>query len=366
MLKFTLMDFGTKLLFFVSALGAFNGLVLSVYFFFFSAKKNLSNYLFAALLLVLSIRIGKSVAYFFDYGLPKIYLQLGLTACFFIGPFLNFFIKSEISQIRKIPNSWSWQTISWLLIIFTVGVMYPYQEFPSLWRTLFIPLIYLQWGLYIAFSIFLLIPIFKKWVNKEKIKPFEIWLITICAAVLILFLSYVWSILNITKGSYINAAVFFSLIVYLVVFVLLYRKKANDLSSFSAQKYGDKKRQDDEVQVIIENLKKVMREKELFKNPGLKIDDIAKEIKISAHRLSQILNDNFERNFTLFINEYRIDEACKLLLAGNNLKIEAIGFEVGFNSRSTFFSTFKKLKGTTPTLFQQQHGTSSIAQNILA
>ncbi len=109
-----------------------------------------------------------------------------------------------------------------------------------------------------------------------------------------------------------------------------------------------------------------MREKELFKNPGLKIDDIAKEIKISAHQLSQILNDNFERNFTLFINEYRIDEACKLLLTGNNLKIEAIGFEVGFNSRSTFFSTFKKLKGTTPTLFQQQHGASSIAQNILA
>ncbi len=66
------MDFGTKLLFFVSALGAFNGLVLSVYFFFFSTKKNLSNYLFAALLLVLSIRIGKSVAYFFDYCLPKI------------------------------------------------------------------------------------------------------------------------------------------------------------------------------------------------------------------------------------------------------------------------------------------------------
>lgn len=359
------MDFGSKVLFFVSALGAFNGIVLSIYFFFFSAKKHLSDYLFAALLLVLSIRIGKSVAYFFDYGLPKIYLQLGLTACFFIGPFLYFFIKSEISQVRKIPKSWIGQTISWLLIILTVGIMYPYQEFPSLWRTLFIPLIYLQWGLYITFSISHLMPLLKKWGRKEKLKPFEFWVLTICATVLILFVSYVWSILNITKGSYINAAVFFSLIIYLVVFVLLYRRKANDLSSFSVQKYGDKQLNEDETLLVMAKLNSAMKEKKLFKNPNLKLNDLAKEVKISGHQLSQILNDKVERNFTLFINEYRIDEACKLLLAGNNLKIEAIGLEVGFNSRSTFFSTFKKLKGTTPTLFQQQHGANSIAQNIL-
>ncbi len=360
------MDTGSKVLFFFSALGAFNGLILSIYFCFFSAKKNLPSYLLAALLLVLSIRIGKSVAYFFDYGLPKIYLQLGLTACFFIGPFLYFFIKSEIFQLRKIPKSWIWQTIGWLLTILTVGIRYPYQEFPSLWRNLFIPLIYLQWGLHIAFSIFLLIPLLKKWGRKEKLKPFEIWVLTICATVLILFVSYVWSILNITKGSYINAAVFFSLIIYLVAFVLLYRRKANDLSSFSVQKYADKQLNDDETLLVMANLNSAMKEKKLFKNPNLKLNDLAKEMEISGHQLSQILNDKVERSFTLFINEYRIDEACKLLLAGNNPKMEAIGLVVGFNSRSTFFSTFKKLKGTTPALFQQQHAVSSVAHDILA
>jgi AraC-like DNA-binding protein len=352
------MDFGNKALFFFSGLGAFNGFILSIYFFFFSQKKHLSNYLLAALLLVLSIRIG----YFFDYSLPKIYLQLGLTACFFIGPFLYFFISSEIFQIRKIPKSWIGQTAIWLLTIVTVGVLYPYQEFPSSWGNLFIPIIYLQWGIYIAFSIVQLIPLLKKWSRKEKLKPFETWVLTVCAAVLILFTSYVWSILNITQGSYISAAVFFSLIIYGVVFVLLYRRKANDLSSFSAQKYADKKLNRNEAQAIIENLKTMMEEKELFKNPALKLDDLAKELKIPAHQVSQILNDNIEKNFTLFVNEYRIEAACKMLLAGNNLKIEAIGFEVGFNSRSTFFSVFRKLKGTTPTLFQQQHAGSAIEQ----
>ena len=55
------MGFSDKLLFFFSSLGAFNGLVLSIYFFFFAPKKQLSNFLLGGLLLVLSIRIGKSV-----------------------------------------------------------------------------------------------------------------------------------------------------------------------------------------------------------------------------------------------------------------------------------------------------------------
>src|SRR5688572_32310746 len=49
---------------------------------------------------------------------------------------------------------------------------------------------------------------FKKIVQKENLKPFEKWLLTICGGVLLLFASYVWSILNITKGSYIAAALF--------------------------------------------------------------------------------------------------------------------------------------------------------------
>jgi AraC-like DNA-binding protein len=347
------MDLGSKLLFFFSALGAFNGLILSFYFLFFTSRKHLSNYFLGAMLLVLSIRIGKSVAYFFDYGLPKIYLQLGLTACFFIGPFLYFFIKSEIFQIRKMPKLWIGQLVFWLFIILLVGVVYPYQRFPSIWGKYIIPLIYLQWGLHIAFSVFLLIPLQKKLVRKEKLKPFEIWVLTICGAVLILFTSYVWAILNITKGSYINGAVYFSLIIYLVVFVLLYRKKTNDLSSFSAQRYVDKRLTDDEAQVIIGNLKKVMTEKEVFKNPNLKVNDLAKEVKVSAHQLSQLLNDNIEKNFTLFVNEYRINEACKILSANKNLAIDAVGDEVGFNAKSTFFAAFKKVKGMTPSVYQQ-------------
>jgi AraC-like DNA-binding protein len=347
------MGFADKVLFFFSSLGAFNGLILGIYFIFFTAKKHLSNYFLGALLIVLSIRIGKSVAYFFNYGLPKLYLQVGLTACFFIGPFLYFFIRSEMQQVKKLPKSWAWQIGFWLFLVLLVGIIYPYATYPHLWPKYIIPLIYLQWGVYIGSSIFLLIPLLKKMLRKEKLKTFEKWILAICGAVLLFFISYVWSILNITKGSYIMAALYFSMAIYLVVFILLYRRKTNDLSSFSIQKYADKKLNRQEAEMIIGKLKSAMEERELFKNPNLKVNDLAREVNIPAHQLSQVLNDNIEKNFTLFINEYRINEACKMLLRDTNLSIDGIGDEVGFNSRSTFFATFKKIKGMTPSAYQQ-------------
>lgn len=348
------MGFGDKVFFFFSALGVFNGLMLSVYFLFFTAKKNLSNYFLGSLLLMLSIRIGKSVAYFFDYNLPKTYLQIGLTACFFIGPFLYYYIKAETQRIRKLPRSWMWQAGGWLLMILLVGVVYPYQHFPSLWGRYIVPLIYLQWGIYIAFSFLLVIPLMKKVTRGESAKPFELWILVICGGVALLFASYVWAILNITQGSYITGAILFSILIYLVVFTLLYRKKASDLSSFSVQKYGDKKFGDDEVQFVIEKLKRVMAEKELYKNPNLKIHDVAREIHVSGHQLSQILNNNLEKNFTLFVNEYRIREACRILSERTRVTLDAVSDEVGFNAKSTFFSAFKKITGQTPGAYQQQ------------
>ncbi|MGF1925315.1 MAG: helix-turn-helix domain-containing protein, partial [Bacteroidia bacterium] len=212
------MSVGEKVLFFFSFLGAFNAFILGIYFIFFTTKKHLSSYLLGALLVVLSIRIGKSVIYFFDSSLPRIYLQLGLTACLFIGPFLYFFIKSEAKKIKRLPSLWIWQLVGWLLLIVVIGTIYPYEYFASLWWYYIIPLIYLQWGIYIVFSVFILSPIVKRLFHKQELRAFEKWILTIFGGVLLLFVSYVWAILNITKGSYIGAAVFFSSILYLVIF----------------------------------------------------------------------------------------------------------------------------------------------------
>ncbi len=345
------MTFGNNLLFFFSALGAFNGLIVGTYFLCFTTKKNLSNYLLGALLIVLSVRVGKSVAYFFDYNLPRTILQIGLTACLFIGPFLYFFVSTEMKQIRKLPVSWGIQLVAWLVAVLAIGLAFPYTNSPLLWTGYIIPAIYLQWGVYIGLTVVSVKSLFTKIGRREKLKPFEKWILTICATIVMIFAAYVWAYTGITKGSYISGPLYFSVITYLVIFILLYRKKANDLSSFANQKYGDRKLDEHETQQIVARLQTIMSEKEPFRNPNLKVYDLAREINIPGHQLSRILNDNLQKNFTLFVNEYRVDAACRMLSYQTNFTIEGIGMEVGFNSKSTFFAAFKKIKGVTPNAY---------------
>lgn len=95
-------------------------------------------------------------------------------------------------------------------------------------------------------------------------------------------------------------------------------------------------------------------EQELYKNANIKLQDVANGLKVPSHYLSQFLNDNLGKSFSLFINKYRIDEAKRLLTIEDNLTTEAIGYECGFNSKSTFFTAFKKIAGLTPNQYKKE------------
>ncbi len=343
------MSLGRELLFFFSALGAFNGLILSCYFFFFIRKKQLSNYFLGALLLALSLRVGKSVMYYFHADIPMIYLQLGLSACFFIGPFLYFFIKSSVFNVKAVPNAWKIHIGILTGIMVIGGLIVPYHSYRQMWWDYIIPLIYTQWGIYIFFSSLLLKDILKKaFTAYSDLKAYDIWMVSILMSTFLIFLSYAAGVCGI---FYISGAIAFSSVLYLGLFIVMFRKKTDDL--FSATTKTAKKLSDDDTQEWAQRLDILMSEKKLFKNPNLKLHDVAHEMTISGHQLSQFLNEHKSKNFALFINEYRIEEACKVLETETNLSIEGISSEVGFNSKSTFFVAFKKAKGMTPAQYQQ-------------
>jgi AraC-like DNA-binding protein len=355
------MVFPRELLFFFSALGAFNGLLLSAYFLFFAKRKHLSNYFLGLLLLVLSLRIGKSVFLFFNHELAKIYLQIGLSSCFFIGPFLYFFIKSATGPINQFPEKWKIGIAILFAGILIVGILFPYATHLQLWGY-FAKIIYTEWLIFIVASGFALKGIWKKIATHsiKNLKPFEKWMLIVFFVNVAVFLSYwVAGFLN-SWAIYISGPLIFSIILYLTVFLLVKRQKIEDVFYVDSHKYVNKKIQEGKANTLFQLLEKQMLEKQLYKNPNLVLGDLAKEINTGSHQLSQILNDNIGKSFTTYINEYRIEEACNLMLTDNRLSLEGIGFEVGFNSKSTFFSTFKKFKNTTPAAFQKQHLNSKV------
>ncbi|WP_428231165.1 helix-turn-helix domain-containing protein [Flavobacterium sp.] len=349
------MDTSKELLFFFSALGAFNGIILGIYFFFFTRKKYLTNYFLGALLFALSIRIGKSVFVYFDPALPKMYLQFGLTACFFIGPCLYYFLKSAVKEVDVMPKSWKLTLLFWALFIITVGFIFPYEYFPKLWKQYFVKAIYFQWFVYIVYSGFTIKGILQKIISKKhKTTPSEMWFGMLFLGNFLLFLFYFLSIMHAPAVTYISGAVVFSFILYLIISILLYRKKTDDLFLLHGSKNAAKKIDSAEAEILFRKLETIMIEKILYKNPNLTLQDLSKEINISSHQLSQFLNNNLGKNFTSFVNEFRIKEACKIITSNNKITLESIGYDGGFNSKSTFFAAFKKHTGTTPSNYQLQ------------
>ncbi|WP_394972338.1 helix-turn-helix domain-containing protein [uncultured Croceitalea sp.] len=342
------MNFENQLIFFFSALGAFNGFLLSLYFAIVAERKKFSNYFLALLLLVLSIRIIKSVFLFFNQNLFSVFIQIGLSACVLIGPALYLYTVSQAKPSKA--KKWWIHIIPSLSIVIILGIVYPYLDNRKLWTTFLVKGIYFQWLLYILLTGFQLKYLLKKIASKStKLNEVEVWLLSIFAGVSIIWLSY-----NIASyTSYIVGALSFSFVFYLLVLLWLFKRNKNSLFFEKKEKYENKKIDTVEVKLIIEKLTVIKGEK-LFKNPNLKLSDIANQLNISSHQLSQLLNDNLGKSFSLFINEFRIEEAKQLLISSEAYTIETIGYDCGFNSKSTFFTTFKKITGTTPAKYKKE------------
>ncbi|CAL2093101.1 AraC-like DNA-binding protein [Tenacibaculum sp. 190524A05c] len=86
----------------------------------------------------------------------------------------------------------------------------------------------------------------------------------------------------------------------------------------------------------------------------LSLETLANELRVSTSQLSKLINKQSSKNFNQLINEYRI-EYSKELLQNNDYDqytITSIALESGFNSKSTFYTAFKKHTGVTPTQFR--------------
>lgn len=112
---------------------------------------------------------------------------------------------------------------------------------------------------------------------------------------------------------------------------------------------------DDEKNKQILALKEFMIEKEPYLDSSLTIQDLAEQLKMPAKDLSALINLYMNKHFFDFINEYRIEKAKEILKdpLQKELTILEILYQVGFNSKSSFSTSFKKYTGTTPTDFRK-------------
>ena len=112
---------------------------------------------------------------------------------------------------------------------------------------------------------------------------------------------------------------------------------------------------DEKVNLQLEKLKEYMITEKPYLNPSLSIRVLSEEIKMNSREVSVLINQNLNQHFFDFVNEYRIKEAMKILKnpSKKSFTVLEILYEVGFNSKSSFNTAFKKHTGLTPTQFRK-------------
>ncbi|NND71220.1 MAG: AraC family transcriptional regulator [Rhodothermales bacterium] len=143
-----------------------------------------------------------------------------------------------------------------------------------------------------------------------------------------------------------------ALIIYIVSFLAFRQSRlfiGKDPKA-SRQKYETSSLTPDQSQEIVERLGVLMESEKPFLNENLNLAETATRLSVSRAFLSQAVNSQLEISFSEMLNQYRVEEALRLfgLQEYKHLTIEAIGYEVGFRSRSAFHQAFKRIAGETP------------------
>lgn len=321
----------------LSSIGFLFSGVFSAYILFIKKSKNHLHLLFGGLLLALSLRIGKSVFYNFT-DLPVIIKNIGLAANLAIGPFLLLYGKVLIQQ-HELQRRQLWHFLP-AAVYFIFSALIPNQTGDDTWYASYTFVIFQQFC-YLGLS-FLLIK------NRKDIQ--QKGFVILWVAISVIWLTYLLIFIQILP-VYIFGALAYSILVMLLayfsfteqfMFSIKEKYEASRLSSKQSQRYLD----------IIQ--KKIILDQS-YLNPNLSIQNISNQINLPTKVISQVTNEQLKLNFSAFINTYRIEEAKKRLISEEyqQFTIASIAYDCGFNSISSFNTTFKANTKQTPSQYRK-------------
>jgi len=123
---------------------------------------------------------------------------------------------------------------------------------------------------------------------------------------------------------------------------------------------------DGKIEGIVQRITVLMEKDKLYQETELTVQQLAEKLGLPTYQVSQAINEGMERNFYDLVNTYRVEEAKQLLLdpENRNYTILSVGFEAGFNSKTTFNTVFKKFTGLTPTEFRMRASVSNVGTGV--
>jgi len=126
-----------------------------------------------------------------------------------------------------------------------------------------------------------------------------------------------------------------------------------DLSEAARVKYGTSTLRDVDVEASLRKLELTM--KGSYHNDSLSLATVAKQVGLTGHQLSELINSRLGVGFSRYVREYRVNEAKRLLVSAPAQSILSVSMDTGFKSQSSFYAAFKEVTGQSPGDYRKAH-----------
>lgn len=129
----------------------------------------------------------------------------------------------------------------------------------------------------------------------------------------------------------------------------------NSSKAHQDSKYMTSNLAEDKRKELIDNISLVMETTQAYAEDDFSLDRLAELTNSNSRYVSQVINDYYQKNFSNFVNEYRVRLACNRLTdeSYKHYSIRGIGRSVGYKSNTTFVNVFRKVTGITPSAYQK-------------
>lgn len=341
--------------------------LLAIFTFSRKVRKSVNRYLIVLISVMLVGLSGRALMYTFE-GYQKLY-GLAEYATYLFGPTVYLFTKSSLLGGRSYPLKDLMHYIPGAIYIVVVSDYYVFAptelvaaRFASgeLFRVV---IVFMGTGLVVNFAYW--IAACKLFLaNQKKLNEvasfsvktgfFRNFLIAVGFCLLCWLCIY---IIGIVGESWLERTVrpfIWLTIGFLILFIAYYSIKEPTLfkvvDRVTVTKYAQSKLSENELEELERRLDQLMREKKPYLNRGLMKADLAEMLGVNNPEIARLLNEKIGMNFFEYVNYFRIREFIEIAKSdrAGHLTFFGIAQEAGFNSKTTFNKSFKKIMGTSP------------------
>jgi len=370
----------------ISIITTFLSVSMGFFLLFIKAKSNTSNKYLGLLVLTYSLFFipGFQDALGWLEAFPH-FIRLNFFAGVIVGPLTYLYCKSSI-QIEKLKLKNNF----WHIIPFVIGLVYYFPFFllspeekianyhgvistgqiPE--HRIVIVIISLLTMAY-AFASIRLVKTYKNHIENTRSTidvSLHKWLMFLAASLIAPI--FVVILVTYTSNAIVSIpAALFTVATFIIIIYIALNLRPKFFHHFPhqiekdetiTQKYKGSNLQNHQKDLYQSKLLDFMEQEKPYLDPELSINQFSEQINIPSYYVSQIINEKLNCTFLDFVNQYRINEAKKKLMdaSKNHFTVMAIAHDSGFNSKTAFYSAFKKNVGGTPNQFRKKEQLSAV------